>query len=133
MGKVTGSTPPLSVVIGVGLPGAGCWVVVAVYSSNCPRDEGNRTSIVYTPKPPRNTHFWKGCQARPTRGWKLLLSRWDSAPVGWMNAPRSPVSSSTAFGSKLVMKPFFVLNGLSLVYRTPMLAVRFGVIFQSSC
>jgi hypothetical protein len=36
-------------------------------------------------------------------------------------------------GSKLVMKPFFVLNGLSFVYRRPMFAVSVGVIFQSSC
>src|SRR5437867_10609521 len=99
--------------MGVGSPGAGSWLAVATYSSNWPRLCGNRMSIVYTPIPPRNTHFSKGCQDRPSRGLEFLLSRADSPVFGWMKAPILPVRSSTTFGSKLVIEPYLLSKVLS--------------------
>src|SRR5579883_363103 len=99
---------------GLGSPGAACTLACAVYSSNWPRDNGNFTSTVFTAKPPRNTHFVRGCHARPRRGWKLLLSRLLSALFGCTKAPFRPVTSSVALGSQLVIFPYLVLKGLSL-------------------
>src|SRR5437868_14581977 len=118
--------------MGRGSPVACACTFCAEYSSNWSRESGKRISIVFTVNPPRKTHFFIGCQATPRRGWKLLLSRLLSALEGWTIAPVNPVSESFPAGSKLLINPYLVLNGLSFEYRTPMLRVRVGVSFQSS-
>ena len=90
---------------GRGPPGRRSWLALATYSSNWPRDEGYLTSTVLTANPPRKTHFRAGCQAMPSLGWKLLLSRAFNPVLGWTKAPRRPVTGSVAFGSKLCLLP----------------------------
>src|SRR5205814_7965609 len=94
-----------------GSPGACACTFCAEYSSNWSLESGNRTSIVFTVKPPRKTHFLSGCHATPIRGWILLLSRLLSGLVGWTIAPSKPVTWSLTLGSKLLINPYLVLNG----------------------
>src|SRR2546426_1508813 len=102
--------------MGRGSPGSCACTACAEYSSNCSLAEGNFTSMVLTVNPPRKTHFSRGCQATPIRGWKLLLSREFKDPEGWMIAPFPPATRlSFPLGSKLLCSPYFVVSGLSLL------------------